>query len=153
MREFSLHILDIVQNSAKASASSVIIEISEGAEDKLFSFAITDDGAGMNRDRLEFVRARVASAVKPEVDLGADGRGRGLGLWMLGQYCTRCGGHLEIISEAGAGTCIRASLPTDSPNRLPMGDIGATLRLLRHMHPAIEVTYITKGDNRALANI
>ena len=45
MKELSLNILDIVENSTKAKAELVKIEIFES--DELLSITITDDGTGM----------------------------------------------------------------------------------------------------------
>ena len=135
-----MHILDIAQNSTKALASVVTIEVFEDAVNNIFSFSISDNGTGMSRDRLEDVRARMLSRGKPQC--GDGGGGHGLGLWMLRLYCEANGGRLEIHSEKGSGTRVTGKLRYDSPNRLPMGDIGATLRLLRLLHPYIEFEYL-----------
>ena len=47
MRELSLHILDLAQNSIEAGAHNVIIEINEN-ENGFFVFRISDDGHGMS---------------------------------------------------------------------------------------------------------
>ena len=49
MRELSLHILDLAQNSIEAGAHNVIIEINEN-ENGFFVFRISDDGHGMSED-------------------------------------------------------------------------------------------------------
>ena len=46
MRELSLHILDLAQNSIEAGAHNVIIEINEN-ENGFFVFRISDDVQGM----------------------------------------------------------------------------------------------------------
>ena len=53
MKELSLNILDIVENSIKAEAELVKIEISES--DELLSITITDDGTGMDEETLRSV--------------------------------------------------------------------------------------------------
>ncbi|MCL2852041.1 MAG: ATP-binding protein [Defluviitaleaceae bacterium] len=147
MNEFSLHILDIVQNSAKASAAHVVIKVNEDALNNIFSFSISDDGVGMSAERLEFVRARMESVRKPGPDASRSERDtrhgqKGFGLWLLRRYCDNCGGWLTLESMPGAGTRVSGALRYDSPNRLPMGDIEATLRLLRHMYPTLHVSYL-----------
>ena len=47
MRELSLHILDLAQNSIEAGAHNVIIEINEN-ENGFFVFRISDDGHGIH---------------------------------------------------------------------------------------------------------
>ena len=44
MKDLSLHILDIVENSVKAGAKTVTLEFSW--HDTVFSFSISDDGPG-----------------------------------------------------------------------------------------------------------
>ena len=53
MKELSLNILDIVENSTKAKAELVKIEIFES--DELLSITITDDGTGMDEETLRSV--------------------------------------------------------------------------------------------------
>ena len=145
MNEFSLHILDICQNSAKALATIVIIEITEDFGSNAFSFSISDNGKGMNYERLELVRAQMESRRMPSfgsASYNEQGR-RGLGLWLLRKYCSDCGGRLELESIPGAGTRVSSTIRRDSPNRLPMGDIDSTLRLMRHMHPNVEFKYLS----------
>ncbi|MBQ0126175.1 MAG: sensor histidine kinase, partial [Clostridiales bacterium] len=53
MKELSLNILDIAQNSVKASATTVFIGITE--DESSLSFEIKDDGCGMTKEFLENV--------------------------------------------------------------------------------------------------
>ena len=55
MRELSLHILDLAQNSIEAGAHHVQIDINEN-EDGYFTFAIADDGRGMTEEMVKKVR-------------------------------------------------------------------------------------------------
>ena len=135
MNEFSLHILDIAQNSAKALSTCVVIEIIENHENNTFSFSIRDNGSGMSTKQLNYVKARMNSHNRPTNSK------HGIGLWLLRKYCIGCGGHINLDSSPGEGTRVSGALHLDSLNRLPIGDMEATLRLLRYMHPAIKFEY------------
>ncbi|MFR4383861.1 MAG: ATP-binding protein [Phascolarctobacterium sp.] len=54
MRELSLHILDIAQNSIAAGAKHIQIVVNEN-ENGFFVFKITDDGCGMSEKMLQKV--------------------------------------------------------------------------------------------------
>jgi CheY-like chemotaxis protein len=41
----------------------------------------------------------------------AEGRGRGLGLWIASRFARLLGGELDVRSQAGRGTCFRVTLP------------------------------------------
>lgn len=48
MKEISMHILDLVQNSIQAQANNIGIEINENQGDDSFVLSITDNGQGMD---------------------------------------------------------------------------------------------------------
>ena len=50
MKELSLNILDIAQNSVKAGAANIGIEINE--DSKMLEFIVTDDGCGIPSERI-----------------------------------------------------------------------------------------------------
>jgi len=47
MKELSLHILDIAQNSVRAKASDVKIVVKELVDANIFEFYIEDNGSGI----------------------------------------------------------------------------------------------------------
>ncbi len=55
MRELSLHILDIMQNSVVAGAKLVGLEIDEDTAADILKFTITDDGKGMPPEMVKAV--------------------------------------------------------------------------------------------------
>ena len=55
MRELSLHILDLAQNSVEAGARNLQIDIDEN-ENGYFTFSISDDGRGMTEEMVKKVR-------------------------------------------------------------------------------------------------
>ncbi len=55
MKELSLHILDIVQNSTRAQATEVTIEITEDFKQNLLKIVIKDNGSGIQKEVLSTV--------------------------------------------------------------------------------------------------
>ncbi|MDP0941747.1 sensor histidine kinase, partial [Klebsiella quasipneumoniae] len=55
MKDLSLHILDIVQNSIRANARNVGISIAEQAGAGILVIEVSDDGSGMPQEVLERV--------------------------------------------------------------------------------------------------
>ncbi len=119
MREISLHILDIVQNSVVAGATRVDIEIKEDFLSDSLSVVIKDDGCGMSAEFLKkvtdpFTTSRTTRKV-----------GLGIPLFKLAAEST--GGSFEITSEVGKGTTIMADFVHSCIDRQPLGDIAGTL--------------------------
>jgi anti-sigma regulatory factor (Ser/Thr protein kinase) len=119
MRDMSMHIMDICQNSIKARAKHIKISVVEDEANDIFSFTITDDGCGMSPELLKKVRDPFTTSRTT--------RKVGLGIPMLEQTCEQCGGRLELASELGKGTVLTAVMSYRSIDRPPMGDIGASL--------------------------
>ena len=55
MKELSLHILDIVQNSIKAGASLIEVSIMEISSDNILNIIIKDNGCGMDEETVKNV--------------------------------------------------------------------------------------------------
>ena len=55
MRELSLNILDIAQNSISAGASLITIEVSENTTDNTLLIGIYDNGKGMSEEQVKSV--------------------------------------------------------------------------------------------------
>jgi len=52
MKDLSLHILDVVENSIRAEANRVKILVVEDEEKDMLTLKIEDDGKGMNKEIL-----------------------------------------------------------------------------------------------------
>lgn len=141
MKEFSMHILDIAQNSIRAEAQNVTVAIDEDLVGNRLSFYIEDNGTGMSAEVIEKVRDPFTTSRST--------RKVGLGIPFLEQTCIQCGGGLDIESVVGEGTKITATLDYDSIDRPPMGDIAGCMHILFVMNPDIDFRYIHKHNGQA----
>ena len=126
MRDLSMHVLDIAQNSIKAGASLVTVTFDRD-EKGLLTFAVRDDGCGMSPEFL----ARVTDPFTTTRTT----RKVGLGIPMLKQSAEMGGGTFGIVGEAGAGTYIHASFDTRNIDCIPLGDICDSLLTLVVLNP------------------
>lgn len=118
MRDLSLHMLDLAQNSVKAEASLVTIRL-ELAENGWLTFTLMDNGRGMSPELLSRVTSPFATTRTT--------RKVGLGIPMMQETARRTGGDLTITSTEGEGTTLIATLDTTSLDCLPLGDVAGTL--------------------------
>jgi hypothetical protein len=122
MKDLSMHILDIVQNSLRAKATLIEIEIAEKASYNQLIITITDNGTGMDQEQLQ-------QSVDPFYTSRST-RKVGLGLSLFKQNAEMTGGSLSIESESGKGTKVIAIFGMNHIDRPVMGDLVGTLVLL-----------------------
>ncbi len=133
MRDISLHILDIVENSIRAGSSLVVISVSVDKANDDLSIVIDDNGIGMSKEMLERVKSPFTTSRTT--------RKIGLGIPLFTASCEATGGHLEITSEPGKGTKLTAHLRLQHIDRPPFGDIAETLATLTIMNPSIDFAF------------
>ena len=133
MRELSLNILDIAQNSISAGASLITIEVSENTTDNTLLIGIYDNGKGMSENQ-------VKSVIDPFFTTRTT-RKVGMGIPLFKMAAEQTGGGLEIESEIGVGTNVRASFKTDSVDFTPLGDIASTVQMLITMNTDRDFVY------------
>ena len=138
MKELSLNILDIVQNSIRAKANEISVEIIESVVTDIYQIVIRDNGTGIPEEILKNV-------TDPFVTTRTKRR-MGLGLPLLKYHAELTGGSLKIESETGKGTNIRADFSNSHIDRQPLGDISGVLLILLASDPGIDFTYIHKTD-------
>ena len=120
MRELSLNILDIVENSVKAEAKIVYIDVI--AKDKVLTISIKDDGKGMSEEFL--------SRVTDPYTTTRTTRKVGMGLPFLKMEAEMAGGTFDIRSKPGEGTTVTTTFAIDHIDRPPLGDLGETMSIL-----------------------
>ncbi|RUT78664.1 ATP-binding protein [Ancylomarina longa] len=133
MKDLSLHIMDIIQNSVRAKASLVELDINENQKEDLYSITIKDNGCGMSTEILErvcdpFFTTRTTRKV-------------GLGLSLLKQNAEQTGGNMEIWSEEGKGTRLDVCFSLSHIDRPVLGDIAGTMVLLLGANPEMDFIY------------
>jgi signal transduction histidine kinase len=133
MEDFSLHILDVVENSIRANARKVEIRLTENAAEDLLILEIGDDGEGMDE-------ATKRQCLDPFFTT-KEGKGAGLGLPLLAQSFEEAGGKLVVETTKGIGTRIVGTCQLSHIDRRPLGDLDGTVRCLKETHPEIEFCY------------
>ena len=136
-----MHILDLVQNSLRAQATAVEIQIQEELGEDLLTIVVSDNGQGMSPENVKRV-------IDPFYTTRTT-REAGLGVPLLKEAAERCGGHLEVHSERGKGTQIRASFQLGHLDRAPLGDMGETLAILITGNPQVDFLYDHRVDGQA----
>lgn len=140
MREISLHILDIAENSVKANANLIRIELLENTKEHTLTVGIYDDGAGMDEETLQkvldpFYTTRTTRKV-------------GMGIPLFKMAAEQSGGSFQISSKPYFGTAVQAKFKTDHVDFIPLGDMTETLLTLITMHPETDFFYRRKRDDR-----
>lgn len=129
MRELSLHLLDIAENSVAAGARNVSITVREDLSADRLYLAVQDDGKGMDA-------ATVARVTDPFVTSRTT-RKVGLGLPLLKEAAELCNGYLRITSTLGKGTLVEVEFQHSNIDRMPLGDLGSTFLTLLISSPEI----------------
>jgi hypothetical protein len=138
MKDISLHILDIVQNSNVAGASLVEITIDEDdANDKL-TVTIDDNGKGMSPEML--------ATVTDPYTTSRTTRKVGLGIPLLKLNAERTGGSLTITSIRGKGTSLMATFIPSNIDCLPLGDVAGVIALIVSGNPSVDYNYNHKKN-------
>ncbi len=133
MKELSMHIIDIVQNSIRANAKNILVYVEEDNIKNKFIIRVDDDGEGMDEDFLKYI--------KDPFKTTRTTRKVGLGIPMLAQTCEFCGGALTIESEKKIGTRITAEMDENNIDRPPLGDIINSMHQLIIMNEEIDFVY------------
>ncbi len=135
MKEISLHILDIAQNSITAGAAHLELRLEEESSGRL-TLTVTDDGKGMSPELL----ARVLDPFSTTRTT----RKMGLGLPLLRLAAEQTGGSLAIESTEGVGTKVTAVFDTTHIDCPPAGDLGSTVSLLVQGAPELALRYVRR---------
>ena len=133
MKDLSLHILDIIQNSISAKANLIELTIEENLKDNLYTLTFIDNGMGMSDE--------TAKKVVDPYFTSRTTRKVGLGLPLLKQNAERTGGNLTITSKEGCGTTVKAVFQHNSIDRPVLGDIAGVIVLLCSANPEINFVY------------
>ena len=133
MTELSLNILDIAENSVKAGAPLTEITVEADSAQNLLEITIRDNGCGMTEEQVQRVTDPFYTTRTP--------RKVGLGVPFFKESAEAAGGSFLIESKVGVGTTVKASYELDNIDRMPMGDLTATIHTLVTMHEEIDFLF------------
>lgn len=134
MRELSLNVMDIAQNSIRAGASLTTIRIDESVPADTLSITVTDNGCGMSEEQ-------VKSVIDPFFTTRTT-RKVGLGVPLFKMEAEMTGGAFTIDSTLNVGTSLTAVFKPSHVDMIPLGDIGSVMHLLITCNPEIDFLYI-----------
>lgn len=148
MRELSLNVMDIAQNSISAGASLITITVEEDEALDELMISIGDDGRGMTPEQVQnvtdpFFTTRTTRSV-------------GLGVPLFKMEAEMTGGRFSIESTVGVGTTTTAVFKPSSVDMIPLGDINGTINMLVMMNPELDFLYTRRytpagGEKREFA--
>jgi hypothetical protein len=140
LRELSLHLLDIAENSIAANASEVQITVLEDTKSDLLQMSVQDNGKGMDAET-------IARVIDPFYTTRTT-RKVGLGIPLLKEAAEACKGFLKIESEPGKGTLLFVQFQRSNIDRMPLGNLADTFLQLLIMNPAIHWIFRYQVDDR-----
>ena len=140
MKDLSLHIMDILQNSTRAEATKIELDIVEDTVEDIYSLCFTDNGSGMDEETIQkvtdpFFTTRTVRKV-------------GLGLPLIKQNAERTGGSFDIQSQLGKGTTVYVVFSHKNIDRPTLGDIAGTIVLTASAYPNIRFIYKHQKDGK-----
>jgi len=141
VKDLSLHIMDLVQNSIAAGASRVTITVTQDSARDSLTVDIADNGRGMAPEMVEqvtdpFVTTRTTRKV-------------GLGLPLFAATARQSGGGLIVESAVGKGTTVRVTMRLGHIDRPPLGDMSSTVACLLAANPSLDLEYRHHCDGRS----
>ncbi|WP_316608931.1 ATP-binding protein [uncultured Ruminococcus sp.] len=139
MRELSLNVMDVAQNSVRAEADLVTVKVEESDKDDFLTITIADNGCGMTQEQVQqvidpFFTTRTTRKV-------------GLGVPLFKLSAEQTGGSFDIQSEKGVGTTTTATYVKSHVDMTPLGDINDTMKILIQCNPEIDFIFIHSTDN------
>jgi anti-sigma regulatory factor (Ser/Thr protein kinase) len=138
LKELSLHLLDIAQNSVAAGATAIRIRVEEDSVKDRLVMAVEDNGKGMDAETMEkvtnpFYTTRTTRKV-------------GLGIPLLKEAAEACNGSLVIQSQPGKGTILTVDFQRSHIDRMPLGDLSGTFLTLLIGEPEISWIFEYRVD-------
>ena len=133
MRELSLNVMDIAQNSISAGASLITLEVEEDLTRDLLRISVKDNGRGMTPEQVQNVTDPFYTTRTT--------RNVGLGVPLFKMEAEMTGGPFTFDSAVGVGTDLTAVFHPSSVDMIPLGDINGTVQLLVTGNPERDFLY------------
>lgn len=147
MKELSLNVLDIVENSTKAGAT--LVEISLQETNDTLTITVKDNGYGMSAETCK-------AALDPFYTTRTT-RSVGMGIPLFKMMAEQTGGSLTLLSKSkqeygdASGTIISALFYKNHIDFTPLGDVVSTILTLIQGHPETNFLYEHKSPEREVA--
>lgn len=140
IKELSLNILDIAENSIRAGADLIKISLTE--EGALLTVTVEDNGCGMGDEVLQNVQNPLYTT--------RNTRHGGMGIPLFKAEAEKTGGHFKIVSKTACrshGTAVTATFRKNHPNFKPIGKIEDTVAAVITGNPDGDLIFTHKTQN------
>ncbi len=145
MKELSLHLLDLIENSVAAGATWVELAIEENVAADRLVISVADNGRGMSEEM-------VAAGGRSVLLHAGSTRKIGMGLALLSAAAEQAGGKMRMWSLPDKGTQVMAEFVLSHLDRAPLGRIEDTLATVAVLHPELDLHFVHTGpDGQLLA--
>lgn len=140
MKELSLSLLDIAQNSLAAGCGRLELSLLED-EAGWLTMVVRDDGRGMSPELLD--------RVKDPFTTSRSTRKVGLGIPLLTLAAQQTGGDVVVESTPGVGTTLTATFDRRNIDCPPLGNLPETVALLIQGAERVELTLHRRRAGRS----
>jgi len=130
MQELSLHVLDLIENSVRAEASTVLMTLVEDQRENTLNIIVEDNGLGLD--------VSPDAALDPFFTTKEDKR-TGLGLSLFRSTVEQAGGHVALRQSTLGGLAVEATMQLNHVDRVPIGDVAATVSSVVCTNPEIDL--------------
>jgi hypothetical protein len=141
LHDLSLHIMDLIENSIHAQASIVDIRIEIDKKLNWLCVQVEDDGKGIQVSHEQTLDPFYTTARSKKV---------GLGLSLFKAAAESAGGQLILSrSEELGGTLVKATMRLTHVDRVPFGDLAATISTMIFANPFIDFHLSLDSNDRS----
>lgn len=109
-------VYNLLTNAVKYSSSGTAIRVFSRLKDEQLRLSIEDQGMGMDEKELNKVFQRFYRTKRAEA---SGEQGSGIGLSIVDQIVRHHGGHMEVTSQLGCGSCFTIVVPVPARDRNP----------------------------------
>lgn len=130
MRDLSLHVLDLVENSLRAGATVVRVAVSANSVDDTLLLAVEDNGPGFSVPPEQLADPFFTTK---------GGKKTGLGLSLFRAAAQRADGEMVLGRSAMGGASVVATMKLSHVDRSPVGDLAATCSSIACTNPRLDL--------------